>query len=75
MKYCTGKFHGEVKKQIDDNEDYCLLCKSRMEAEKQEKKEKTKKNWANIGKGAVGVAVLLDLGLKIVNLFKKGDKS
>lgn len=75
MKYCTGKFHGEVKKQIDDNEDFCLLCKSRMEDEKQAKKEKTKKNWINFGKGAVGVAVFLNLGLKIVNLFKKGDKS
>ena len=72
MKYCTGKFHGEVKKQIDDNEDFCLLCKSRMEAEKQEKKEKTKKNWANFGKGALAV---LSIGLNIANLVKKGKKS
>ena len=43
MKYCLGKFHGNVKKTIDDNEDFCLLCKSRMEAEKIAKKEKRKK--------------------------------
>ena len=72
MKYCSGKYHGDVKKQIDDNEDFCLLCKRRMEVEKQEKKEKIKKNLVN---GLFIVAALLDLGSKIVNSFKKGDKS
>ncbi len=40
-----------------------------------QRKRRQKKNWINFGKGAVGVAVFLNLGLKIVNLFKKGDKS
>jgi len=68
MKYCLGKFHGNVKKTIDDNEDFCLLCKSRMEAEKIAKKEKRKKRLVNIGKKAVAV---LTIGLGIANLAKK----
>lgn len=72
MKYCLGKFHGNVKKTIDDNEDFCLLCKSRMEAEKIAKKEKRKKRLVNIGKKAVAV---LTIGLGIANLAKKSDES
>lgn len=72
MKYCLGKFHGNVKKTIDDNEDFCLLCKSRMEAEKIAKKEKRKKILVNIGKGVV---VVLGIGLEIANLAKKADES
>ncbi|UTC82793.1 hypothetical protein [Treponema denticola] len=72
MKYCLGKFHGNVKKTIDDNEDFCLLCKSRMEAEKIAKKEKRKKRLVNIGKGAVAV---ITIGLGIANLVKQSDES
>ena len=72
MKYCLGKFHGNVKKTIDDNEDFCLLCKSRMEAEKIAKKEKRKKRLVNIGEKAVAV---LTIGLGIANLAKKSDES
>lgn len=40
MKYCKGKFHGNVQKEIDDSEEFCLICKGRMLAEKEEKKKK-----------------------------------
>ena len=43
MKHCMAPFHGKVSKEIADNEVYCPLCKGRMQAEKDLKKEKTKK--------------------------------
>ncbi len=65
MKYCCGKYHGDVQKQIADNEDYCLICKGKMQAEKEQKKENKKKTLVNIGKVASAVlpAVLLGIGL------------
>ncbi|MBP3772254.1 MAG: hypothetical protein J6I53_06125 [Treponema sp.] len=65
MKYCCGKYHGDVQKQIADNEDYCLICKGKMQAEKEQKKENKKKTWVTIGKVASAVlpAVLSGIGL------------
>ena len=65
MKYCCGKYNGDVQKQIADNEDYCLICKGKMQAEKEQKKENKKKTLVNIGKVASAVlpAVLLGIGL------------
>ena len=65
MKYCCGKYHGDVQKQIEDNEDYCLVCKGKMQAKKEQKKENKKKTLVTIGKVASAVlpAVLLGIGL------------
>ena len=37
MTYCSGIYHGDVKKQIADSEKYCFYCKGRMEYEKKQK--------------------------------------
>lgn len=65
MKYCCGKYHGDVQKQIEDNEDYCLVCKGKMQAKKEQKKENKKKTLVTIGKVASAVLppVLLGIGL------------
>lgn len=65
MKYCCGKYHGDVQKQIEDSEDYCLVCKGKMQAEKEQKKENKKKTWVTIGKVASAVlpVVLSGIGL------------
>ena len=65
MKYCCGKYHGDVQKQIEDSEDYCLVCKGKMQAKKEQKKENKKKTWVTIGKVASAVlpAVLAGIGL------------
>lgn len=55
MKYCMGKFHGSVQKQIEDSENYCLLCNGRYLAEKEAKKKKRKE----ILKTAANVAVVV----------------
>jgi len=53
MKYCPNpnKYHGNVEKQIADNEKYCQICKGKIQA----KKEKTKKTLLAIGKVIVTV--------------------
>lgn len=40
MKYCKGKFHGSVRKEIEDSEKYCLICTGRYKAEKDERNKK-----------------------------------
>ena len=50
MKHCMAPFHGKVSKEIADNEVYCPLCKARMQAEKELKKEKTKKAFSTAAK-------------------------
>lgn len=68
MKYCMGKFHGSVQKQIEDSENYCLLCNGRYLAEKEAKKEKTKeiiKNVATVVVSTVGSFAAAALGSAI----------
>ena len=68
MKYCMGKFHGPVQKEIEDSENYCLLCKGRYAAEKEAKKEKTKeiiKNVATVVVSTVGSFAAAALGSAI----------
>ncbi len=72
MKYCSGKYHGDVKKQIEDNEDYCIICRGRIANEKEEKKKKRNTTLLNIGKGVVA-AIPIVLGA--VNLAKSKDNS
>lgn len=72
MKYCSGKYHGDVKKQIEDNEDYCLLCCGRIANEKEEKKNKRNNILLNIGKGVVAA---IPIALGVANLVKDKDES
>lgn len=64
MKKCRGKFHGKVEKFVEDDEDYCPLCKARMEAIKKEKAEKWKNYLKKIVQGVLAVVpiVLLVIG-------------
>ena len=68
MKYCMAPFHGKVRKTIDENEVYCPLCKARMQAEKELKKEKTKKAITTAGKIIVGA---LPIALKVVDKYSE----
>lgn len=70
MKYCSGKYHGDVKKEIEDNEDYCIICRGRIANEKEEKKKKRNTTLRNIGKGVV---VTIPIVLNAVNLVKSKD--
>lgn len=65
MKACLGKFHGSVEKLIEDNEDFCPLCKARMKPEKEEKANKAKKIVLNALKvvGVTATSVLFAIGL------------
>ena len=72
MKYCSGKYHGDVKKQIEDNEDYCLLCCGRIANEKEEKKKKGFNIFLNIGKVVVPA---IPIALGVANLVKDKDES
>jgi hypothetical protein len=72
MKYCSGKYHGNVKKQIEDNEDYCIICRGKIASEKEEKKKKRNKTLLNICKGVVAAIPIV---LSAVNLAKSKDNS
>ncbi|WP_443739008.1 hypothetical protein [Treponema sp.] len=65
MKACLGKFHGSVEKLIEDNEDFCPLCKARMKSEKEEKANKAKKIVLNALKvvGVTATSALFAIGL------------
>ncbi|MBQ7905132.1 MAG: hypothetical protein IJ361_05165 [Spirochaetaceae bacterium] len=75
MKYCSGKYHGDIKKQIEDNENYCLLCCGRIANEKEEKKKGKKTVLRNICEGVVGIAAISASVLSVVNLVKGKDES
>lgn len=72
MKYCSGKYHGDVKKQIEDNEDYCIICRGRIASEKEEKRKKRNNILLNIGKGVVAA---IPIALGAANLVKGKDNS
>ena len=68
MKYCLGKFHGNVKKQSMIMKIFVFYAK----VEWKQKKQLRKKRLVNIGKGAVAV---ITIGLGIANLVKQSDES
>lgn len=73
MKACLGKFHGSVEKLIEDNEDFCPLCKARMKSEKEEKANKAKKIVLKALK-VVGVTAYTS-ALFVIGLCKKKSES
>lgn len=73
MKFCPNpnNYHGDVQKQIPDNEDYCLICKGKLKAEKERKKENAKKKMLFAGKVLFGMTSTISLGMQLYDKFKQ----
>ena len=74
MKYCEGEYHGDVKKQIEDNEDFCTICRGRIANEREVKKEKRNNILSKVVKFLPAVVPLVPVALN--EILKNGnDKS
>lgn len=63
-KQCPGKYHGSGIKYINDNEDYCRVCKQNMTLKKKQ-----------IGEGIIGsFAVVCSIVAAIFGIKSKKKK-